>query len=49
MILRIDDLPEPDLPISRTFFFAGLILPGVLVLVDVDGEVVGLVGGFSIL
>ena len=48
MMLRMEDLPEPDLPIRRTFFFAGLIFPGVLVLVDAEGEVVGLVGGLSI-
>ena len=25
MMLRMDDLPEPDLPIRRTFFFWGFL------------------------
>ena len=28
IILRMDDFPEPDLPISRTFFLAGFALVG---------------------
>ena len=49
MMLRMEDLPEPDLPIRRTFFFAGLGLAGAGVLEEVEGEAVGLVGGFNIL
>lgn len=31
IILRIEDLPEPDFPISKTFFLAGLGLIGLIV------------------
>ena len=31
IILRIEDLPEPDLPMSKTFFLAGLDLAGAVV------------------